>query len=365
MRQPALEVLAVLDRHRLRQARELRGLTQADLARHSHGQFSAPAVSLWEAGHTKPAPESLMVIAGVLEVPLDFFAMDPREEGETTSAFFRSLRSANVAERRRARARVQLARQVVGALEERVRLPELQIPRSPIDLDASEAEIERVALGLRQDLDVPSGPIPNVVRILERKGVIVIRLRDIARRIDAFSVPFDKRPVIALGADKLDRARSRMDAAHELTHLVCHDPFVKSTTLLERQATRLGAAFLMPKEELLEDLNESRLTWSRLAELKVKWAMSMQAIVVRARTIGFLTQEDYTRMLKYMSARGWRRPNGEPVPLGSPEQPILLSEAIKQAGIKVEELAEDSSLPLQDVKELFEDLTDPRPTVAI
>jgi Zn-dependent peptidase ImmA (M78 family) len=55
-------------------------------------------------------------------------------------------------------------------------------------------------------------------------GVIVTRLRSGLERVDAFSRWFEGRPLVVLCADKRDTARSRLDAAHELGHLVMrHD----------------------------------------------------------------------------------------------------------------------------------------------
>jgi len=363
----AASVLAVFDRNRLRQARELRSLTQAALAalsQASERDFSAAAVSFWESGQNRPAPETLALVAQLLDVPVEFFAIDARDGGSDTPAYFRSLRNTPVAERRRARARVQLAHRLVGVLEECASFPELRIPRIPVQADAGPDEVEQVARQLRDALGVRTGPIRDVVNLMERNGVVVVRLSDVHAKIDAFSVPFQERPIVALGADKQDRARSRMDAAHELIHLTCHDPEEEPTVQLEKQATQIGAAFLTPRDEFLSDLHAERLTWSRLAELKVKWMISIQAIVARARATGFITDSQYTQMAKTMSVRGWRKPNGEPVSLGPTEQPNLLAGAVRAAGLDLPRLAALAALPIDEVASLIEATRDRRTTVS-
>ncbi len=364
-RRRAAAALAVFDRTRLRQARELRSMTQAALAKSSNGAFTAAAVSFWESGQNKPAPETLALVAHLLRVPIEFFAFDARDSAPNLGAFFRSLRSTPVGERRRARARVQLAHRLLAALEEYANLPEWRVPSIPLSPDAEPDEIEHVASQLRSALGVESGPVRHVVNLLERNGVAVIRLAEVHRKIDAFSVPFPDRPIVALGDDKQDRARSRLDASHELIHLACHRPDEEATVQLERQATRGGSAFLMPKAELLADLQAERLTWPRLAELKVKWMTSIQAIVARARTIGFLSDGEYTQMAKTMSARGWRKPNAEPVHLGPPEEPALLATAVVASGLDVRELAALAALPVNDVVELVEAVKDRRAAVTL
>ena len=63
---------------------------------------------------------------------------------------------------------------------------------------------------------MPNGPVPNVAETLEKHGILVIRLPLDTADVDAFSLPFHDRPVVVLGTDKNDRARSRFDDAHEL-----------------------------------------------------------------------------------------------------------------------------------------------------
>lgn len=364
-RQRAVAVLSAFDRARLRQARELRLRTQASLAKDSDGAFTAAAVSFWESGQNKPTPEALVVVADLLEVPIEFFALDARDTATDTGAFFRSLRSTPVGERRRARARVQLVHRLLAVLDEHVELPELQVRPIPLSRDATPDEIEAVAAQLREALGVPVGPIANVVNLLERNGVAVIRLGAVHAKIDAFSVPFPHRPVIALGDVKQDKARSRMDAAHELIHVACHRPNEEPTVQIEKQATRAGSAFLMPRAELLSDLRAERLSWPRLGELKVKWMTSIQAIVARAHTIGFISDSEYTQLAKTMSARGWRKPNAEPVRLGLPEQPTLLMNAIVASGLDVSDLATEAALPVDDIRELLEEVRDRRTPVKL
>ena len=66
-------------------------------------------------------------------------------------------------------------------------------------------------------------------------------------------------PVVVLGTDKNDRARSRFDGAHELGHLVVHGDQIWGVKEVEHQAHAFAAAFLMPA------LGPGLLTW-RLAD---------------------------------------------------------------------------------------------------
>ncbi len=77
---------------RLRRARELRDLTQAELAMRS--QLQPSAISHFEAGTRKPSFENLRRLANALEVPTDYLLgrTDTVESvGKTTSAVYRDL----------------------------------------------------------------------------------------------------------------------------------------------------------------------------------------------------------------------------------------------------------------------------------
>jgi hypothetical protein len=61
----------------------------------------------------------------------------------------------------------------------------------------------------------------------------------------------------------------------------------------------------------------TRVDWSILFELKRKWQVSLAALLMRAKTLGRMSEGAYLTAVKAASARGWRRV--EPVPLGDPE----------------------------------------------
>jgi Zn-dependent peptidase ImmA (M78 family) len=133
-------------------------------------------------------------------------------------------------------------------------------------------------------------------------------------------------PVVVLASDKNDRARSRFDVAHELGHLVMHGELLWGVPEVEKQAHQFAAAFLMPAHDIEAELPQ-RVDWSILFELKRKWQVSLAALLMRARTLGRLSEGAYISAAKAASARGWRRV--EPVPLGDPESPTGLARLLR------------------------------------
>ncbi len=308
---------------RLRLARELREWTQADLARRL--DVTPAAASQFESGLTRPSPEMMRRLAAVLAVPQEFLRLPVVD---THEGFFRSLRRTSLSHRRRARAIAQLAHDVTLAAGPG-ELPRVSVPRIPVsDLQAGRDEMEEVARRARAWLRLPPGPVRNVVRTIEDHGIVAIRLPLDTADVDAFSLPFPDRPVIVLGADKNDRARSRFDAAHELAHLIAHGEQVWGVKEVEQQAHQFAAAFLMPAGDIAHEL-PTRPDWPVLFDLKRKWQVSLAALLMRARALGRMSESQYLTAVKAASARGWRRI--EPVPLGPPEEPAHFGRILASA----------------------------------
>ena len=330
-----------LEPGRLRLARELTGRSQAELARHLG--VTAAAISQFESGAARPRSETLLQLGEVLGVPPRFFELALVESHE---GFFRSLRRTSVIDRRKARAVAHVAHDLATQDWADSLLPALCLPASkamPIGADVE--DIERAA-GLVRDLcNIPRGPAPDLVALLEGRGVIVLRLPLGSADVDAFSLPFPDRPVVVLGSDKNDRARSRFDAAHELGHLTVHGDNVWGLPEIEKQAHSFAAAFLMPRADIYAELPQ-RTDWPVFFELKRKWQVSLAALLMRAKTLGRMTEPAYLSAVKAASAMGWRRL--EPVPLGEPEQPQMLRRLVRSA----EGVAARSYLPGHVLDEL-------------
>jgi transcriptional regulator with XRE-family HTH domain len=196
---------------RLRLARTLRGFSQRELA--DKLDLSAATISQYESGSVAPSLETLNRLAVVTGVTPDFFAK-PWRETEAGAPFVRSLRSTPQREVERARSYARLLLEAVGVFERYVQLPaaDLQI-RMTIDADADADLIEQAALRVRAAWKIPPGPLPHVVRTLERAGVVVSAVGVFDERVDAFSMRSPTRPVVVLCSKAGAAARRRFDAA--------------------------------------------------------------------------------------------------------------------------------------------------------
>lgn len=361
--QDAAHIAPLVAPDRVRLARELRGFTQQGLVERAGGAFTPAALSQLERGKTRPTAPTLAAIAEATGCPLEFFVARPGDEPR--EGFFRSLQATSARTRRSHLAQARILHDFVSALEEHVDLPALALPR--LRPGATTLDIEAAANAARRAWRLDDGPIRNVVRELERHGVVVVRLSSFQREVDAFSVRYEGRPIVVLGSEKAVTTRSRFDAAHELAHLLLHDDDDASQKETERQAHEFAAAFLMPEQTIRRELPETA-DWSELMRLKTRWRVSIGALLRRAHTLDILPKHRYVNAMKAMSARGWRTREPGDEKLGPLEMPVLLRLAIERledADVTVSQIAEEAGLPLADVVELIKQSRDPRPRVQL
>ena len=123
----------------------------------------------------------------------------------------------------------------------------------------------------------------------------------------------------------------------------------------------------MPASVIRNELPDNA-DWSELMRLKVRWRVSIQALLRRALTLEVMPQHRYVNAMKVMSARGWRAREPGDEKLGPLEAPVLLRRALDtlaSTGVTLESLAQEASLPQADLVRLIEVTRDPRPRVEL
>lgn len=335
---------SAFDPRRLTLARWANELTKKELA--DRVGVSPASITQYEAGNTLPSPSVRAGLALACGVPAGYLDRVPgrRRPDFSSRSFFRSLRSTSQRERDRADALAEHVVDLVDTLNAHVKLPAADVPSLPVQR-GDRREIERIADTTRRDWNVPDGPIANVTRLLESRGIIVARLRSGGRRLDAFSRWFGDRPVVILWSDKSDKARSRFDAAHELGHLIMHSDADPLSLEQERQAHMFASAFLMPSASVTGDLIHrapTLTTWEDVLERRAHWGVSAKALLYRSREMGALAEVAFRRAMQNYNRHDIRSRDG--AALGTPERPLLLSRAAHAAGLATHQLAAAAAL---------------------
>ncbi|MDN5748979.1 MAG: XRE family transcriptional regulator [Pseudonocardia sp.] len=355
-------VVADFDGDRLSLARRLARTTRAELARRL--ELSPAAISQFERGQSRPTAPVAAELGLALGVSGEFFRRNhpvPTLPGH--AAHFRSLRSTPALSRDQALAFGELALGVAEVIETYVDLPAVDLPWVALPADPDPHDVAAAARHTREKLGVPPGPVAHVARLLEACGVLVLRLPEdyVDPRVDAFSTQAGHRPLVLLSPLKNDLVRSRFDASHELGHLVMHHDVEPGSKIVEGQAQGFAAEFLMPAEQIAPDL-PSRYDLERLIMAKRKWGTSVRALVYRAHALGIMSPMVYRRANQDLAQRG----NPEIASLGPPEAPSVLGAAtdlLERSGIRLNTIAQDNNLPVEQLRAVIAASSDTRPTV--
>ena len=319
---------------RLTEIRHARRIpSRAALARRLNS--SASTVSRWEDEDSDqtPDPATLLQLAGEMHVRPEYFLRETCESDRPT--FLRSLSSTLVRDLAYQKAQMQWLHEASYIISHYVDLPEVDIPDVLAGADYTQlrdADIEQIALDLRKHWKLGEGPSGDMVTLMERVGIVVATIPMNTTKLDGLCSwsPIDGRPHVLLATDKMSFPRRQMDAAHELAHAILHravpaDEFEANLRMIERQAFRLGSAFLMPSTSYPHEVR--RCSLAVLASLKERWRVSIKAQIKRLSDLDIIPEDLSRQLYKLYSAKGWSK--GEPLDQHWPlQQPRALRDSL-------------------------------------
>jgi Zn-dependent peptidase ImmA (M78 family) len=349
----------------LRLARQRRGFQQTEAARRLDVDQSL--LSRMENGVAEIRDEVLLSAERLYGVPRAFFFQ--------TDPIYGAPVSVHPMWRRKADVTVRDVDAIVAELN--VRIMHLRrfleaadvarahdLPRLDIEDYGDPEEIARM---VRAHWQVPRGPVRDLTVLVERAGVLVAHSPMSGAAVSGvtFSVP-GLPPLILINSDQ-PADRMRFTLAHELAHLVMHR-FPSAN--MEKEAHAFASELLMPANDMGPLLQARRIDLSLLASLKPEWKVSMQSIIMRAKSLGLLSRNQEEYLWKQMSFRKWRL--REPPELDFPtEQPSVVPNLVKifreHLGYSAQELAKLLRVSETDLAELYpveaEDRTRPKFTI--
>ncbi len=333
---------------RIKQARELRGLTQIQFAA-SIG-VNQSAIAQIESGRITPGEQVFQRIILQTGFPADFFNQPNSVDFPLGSLLFRARASVTLRERCQAR---QYARTVYEVAEKMGK----NITGIPLRLPRMEDKPDRAAIQTRSFLSLsPDEPILNLISGIERSGTLVMALPTELKKRDAFSawVGSDtRRPVIVICNNTVPGDRLRFSIAHELGHLVIHQSPIGDTSTIEREANLFAGEFLMPKEAMLKEITKP-VTLPNLLPLKARWKVSIQALIRRAYELEIITPRQYKYLMYQLSLQGWRTKEPLDIPTEKPRMISQMAELLYGVPINYKELADDVNLPPFLIKRTLE-----------
>ena len=295
---------------RLKLARSAAGLSLRGLEERIGKRVTAQAIGKYERDESLPSSGVLIALAEALSVSVSYLVGDQEMALEGVEFRKKSLTSKREVMQIEAKILHLLERYLM--VEEFLGLPSLDWdkPREapyPVVNDPSEAD--RATHSLRLHWGLGLDPIPNLVELLEERGIKVLSctLKNIdglmarVRRADKSAVP------VLVVNDSHWGERQRLTMAHELGHMVLEvGPKVDD----EKAAFRFAGAFLMPAEVLWNTIGKHRTSigWSELFALKQLFGVSVQALTYRCKDLGIFGRPLFQQLFSEFSRLGWRKP---------------------------------------------------------
>lgn len=238
-----------------------------------------------------PSRELVIALAGALGVTPRFFSAPPRATVRPEQCHFRKQATTPASITSQVLARGSILDTLAEELDNRLELPIVNFPDAPV---TSLEDVEAAAETVREHWGLGvSGPITNMMRVVENAGAIVTYFGGVSDRVDALSMD-RRRPIIVRSEAKQSLCRLRFDLAHECGHLVMHRGIQTGDHVTEEQANRFASAFLLPRSPFLHMFPRSRfLNWELIFHIKLSWKVSARAVLRRALDLGIITPNQY------------------------------------------------------------------------
>lgn len=152
-----------------------------------------------------------------------------------------------------------------------------------------------------------SGPVGNLIEILENNGVLVYLL-DIDN--DGFSGrngTVNGRPYIIANSN-MTAERIRTTIVHELAHFAFKWPELMDDKSIEKAATAIAGAFLLPRADLVRELGLKRSAITNdMGIVCREYGVAMSMLAVRTHECGIISQTAYRRFFMSLNNAGGRK----------------------------------------------------------
>lgn len=289
---------------RLKLARKMAGMSLQDLSDALVNKVSKQALNKYEQGQMNPTSEVLLAIAKALNLTPDYLLKKGGVElGEVLFRKKASLSKKDeeaVVEQVRDYVERYLEIEGILGIENSFKNPLRNLPLQ------NKADVQATAKLLRKVWQLGDDPIPNLVEMLELKGIKVLLIQAVDE-IDGLAVLTSTGiPVVVVNIKGKSIERIRFTIIHELAHLLLNlteltgDDHKKTEELCHFFST----CFLVPAERLIQMIGGGKRTYisiNELVNIKEYYGISIRAIVHRLRQLEVITDNYYQRWVVYMS----------------------------------------------------------------
>jgi Zn-dependent peptidase ImmA (M78 family)/DNA-binding XRE family transcriptional regulator len=289
---------------RLKLARKMAGLSLQELSDSLNKLVTKQALNKYEQGLMNPTSEVLLALSKSLNIKPDYFLKKGTIELNNISfrkkvSFSKKAEESIIEKARDYIERFFELEAILGIISD------FNNPLKSI-IVKNETDTSNAASLLRKTWELGNSPIPNLVEMLELKGVKVLLIDDVDD-IDGFSfIASDSIPVVIVNTRSKPIERIRFTLIHELAHLLLKfdETILLDDKSIERLSHHFSSCFLIPSDKLIEMIGNSHRNYISIKELisiKEYYGISIRAIVHRLHNLGVISQSYYQRWVIYMS----------------------------------------------------------------
>lgn len=318
--------------NRLKLARKMAGMSLQDLSDALGSAVTKQSLSKYEVGAMKPSSDLLLTISKVLNVKPDYLLR--RDQVHLGEISFRKKADLS---KKDEEAVIERARDYVERyLDIENILGQAESFSNPLQHDniVGKEDVEKAAYKLRKEWELGTNPIPNLIEMLELKGIKVLLLDNIDK-VDGFAAYTSSGlPIVIINSREKPIERIRFTVIHELAHLLLNlSTAIKADSKqVEKLCHYFSSCFLIPSPMLIKLIGGSHRTYisiNELIDIKEYYGISIRAILHRLVELGVITENYYQRWVVYLTKTYGGK--GEPGQYKGQEQPKLFEQLVSRA----------------------------------
>jgi Zn-dependent peptidase ImmA (M78 family)/DNA-binding XRE family transcriptional regulator len=315
-------------------AREARGMSQQALA--DKLGISRANMSKLEAGEVGFTSDYAKAIGKYTKFPVSFFMQT--EEVLPEHLIYRK--------------REKLANSIASPINAKMNIVRFNIQTIIYGLNVKHVDLrifqvtedntpQKIAQALRKEWKIKDVVIPDMIQLLEGRGIPVMAFPFNTDRIDCRTVITKTMFPVFVYNNQLLGDKLRFSLARHLGHLVMHSfNRIGWDTDITHEANQFAAEFLVPEKEVRKDFDKG-VTIASLADLKLKWKVAMISLLFRADDLGYLSANQKKYLLSQFNEMMIRK--REPIELDvAISEPKLIRQWIEKYKQKVK--FEDSQM---------------------
>ena len=279
---------------RLREARNMCGYSLNQFVKAADVCVTRQSIYNYERGVMQPKPEMVKMFADTLGVSEHYFY------GNSTKIDIPMLRTTG--DDLLSEEELQHFEVMLSYWAERYLLMEKKVGlksdfSNPL-ADITVSTLDDVILAadrLREVWRCGSGPLPAVLRLMERKGIKILstELPDGILGLSTFADESHPLIVVDMRPQKTSIERLRFTACHELAHILLH---FSDECNVEKMCNKFANFFLFPKQTFIEEMgaeHRNQLTLEEMIDLKELYGISIAAQVHAAWDLRMISREHY------------------------------------------------------------------------